>query len=61
MLFRSEEEEEEEEEEVKERSGKNEGKFAHREVWLPDLKWDPPTSAAANQDFARRYLLSHPR
>jgi hypothetical protein len=34
----------------------NEGRFAHREVWLPDLVWNPPPSLEANAELARRYL-----
>lgn len=34
----------------------NEGRFAHRELWLPDLVWNPPPSLEANSELARRYL-----
>ncbi len=33
-----------------------EARMAHRDVWLPDLAWDPPTSDAANCALIRRYL-----
>ncbi|MBE7550737.1 MAG: winged helix DNA-binding domain-containing protein [Anaerolineales bacterium] len=34
----------------------NEGRFAHREYWLPDLAWNPPPALEANAELARRYL-----
>lgn len=34
----------------------NEGLFAAREFWLPELRWDPPTAEAANREVLRRYL-----
>jgi len=34
----------------------NEGRFAHRETWLPDLDWSPPPAAEANVELARRFL-----
>ena len=34
----------------------NEGRFAHREVWLPDLDWTLPSLEAANIELARRYF-----
>ncbi len=37
----------------------NEGRFAHREYWLPDLHWDPPPAAVANAEIARRYLRAY--
>ena len=37
----------------------NEGRFAHREHWLPDLKWNPPPPAEANQEIVRRYLRAY--
>jgi hypothetical protein len=33
-----------------------EGRFAHREVWLPDLDWNPPPAEDANVEITRRYL-----
>lgn len=33
-----------------------EGVFAAREVWLPDLDWQPPPPEAANVEAARRFL-----
>lgn len=37
----------------------NEGRFAHREYWLPDLAWDPPPAEEANITFLRRYLRAY--
>jgi len=37
----------------------NEGQFAHRENWLPDLVWQPPDSEAANIELARRYFRTY--
>lgn len=37
----------------------NEGHFAHRQVWLPDLVWSPPSPEDANLDMARRYFAAH--
>ncbi len=37
----------------------NEGRFAHREHWLPDLEWNPPPPAEANQEIVRRYLRAY--
>jgi hypothetical protein len=34
----------------------NEGLFAHRERWLPDLPWNPPRREVAGRQVARRYL-----
>ncbi len=34
----------------------NEGRFAHRDYWLPDLEWNPPPPVEANTALARRYL-----
>ncbi len=34
----------------------NEGLFAHRNFWLPDLDWDTPPADAANRVSLRRYL-----
>ncbi len=36
-----------------------EGHFAHREVWLPDLAWNPPDPEAANLELVRRYLRTY--
>ena len=37
----------------------NEGRFAHREYWLPDLRWDPPPGDQANVELTRRYLRAY--
>lgn len=37
----------------------NEGQFAHREYWAPDLEWNPPTGDEANIELARRYLHTY--
>jgi hypothetical protein len=37
----------------------NEGQFAHREYWLPDLEWNPPTPDEANVELTRRYLRAY--
>jgi hypothetical protein len=37
----------------------NEGQFAHRERWLPNLEWNPPEPDAANIEFARRYFAAY--
>jgi len=34
----------------------NEGMFAAREFWLPELTWNPPAAEAANLEALRRYL-----
>jgi hypothetical protein len=34
----------------------NEGLFAHRSHWRPDLAWKPPTTEAANVELARRFF-----
>jgi hypothetical protein len=34
----------------------NEGRFAHRDHWLPDLEWNPLPQVEANAELARRYL-----
>lgn len=36
-----------------------EGRFAHREVWLPDLEWRPPATLDANAELLRRYLAAY--
>ncbi len=41
-----------------ERAG-SEGRFAHRERWLPDLAWNPPDPEAANVEIARRYFAAY--
>ena len=30
--------------------------FAHRDAWLPELAWDPPTPDEAGAELARRYF-----
>ncbi len=37
----------------------NEGHFAHRERWLPDLVWNPPNPTEANRSVARRYFAAY--
>jgi hypothetical protein len=37
----------------------NEGRFAHRQFWLPDLEWNPPSYDDANIEITRRYLRSY--
>jgi hypothetical protein len=37
----------------------NEGRFAHREYWLPDLEWNPLPSDEANIELTRRYLRAY--
>lgn len=37
----------------------NEGRFAHRERWLPQLDWSPPSAEAANLTIARRYFQAY--
>jgi hypothetical protein len=34
----------------------SEARMAHREYWLPELEWHPPTTDAANCELLRRYL-----
>lgn len=36
-----------------------EGKFAHRERWLPDLDWNPPDPEEANVEITRRYFAAY--
>jgi uncharacterized protein YcaQ len=36
-----------------------EGRFAHRDHWLPDLEWEPPPSEEANVELARRYFAAY--
>lgn len=37
----------------------NEGRFAARTQWLPDLDWAPPPAESANIELARRYLRTY--
>ncbi|MGL4650116.1 MAG: winged helix DNA-binding domain-containing protein, partial [Caldilineaceae bacterium] len=37
----------------------SEGRFAHREVWLPDLTWNPPDADTANIELARRFFTAY--
>jgi hypothetical protein len=37
----------------------NEGRFAHRQFWLPDLEWNPPPYDDANIEITRRYLQAY--
>jgi uncharacterized protein YcaQ len=37
----------------------NEGRFAHRQFWVPDLEWNPPTFDEANIEITRRYLRAY--
>jgi len=37
----------------------NEGHFAHRRFWLPDLEWNPPVYDDANIEMTRRYLRTY--
>lgn len=37
----------------------NEGHFAHRQVWLPELPWEPPSPDEANVDMGRRYFAAY--
>ena len=34
----------------------SEGRFAHRQFWLPGLEWNPPAFDEANIELTRRYL-----
>jgi uncharacterized protein YcaQ len=36
-----------------------EGRFAHREHWLPELEWEPPPSEEANIELVRRYFAAY--
>jgi hypothetical protein len=36
-----------------------EGRFAHRERWLPDLPWQPPDLHSANLDLIRCYFQTY--
>ena len=33
--------------------------FAHREVWLPEMRWDPPSTEDAGVELARRYFETY--
>ncbi len=33
--------------------------FVHRERWLPDLDWSPPSTDEAVPELARRYLATY--
>ncbi len=37
----------------------NEGRFAAREYWLPDLVWNPPDPDAANLSLLRRFVHTY--
>ncbi|MBF0503274.1 MAG: AlkZ family DNA glycosylase [Candidatus Riflebacteria bacterium] len=37
----------------------NEGLFASRAAWLPNLVWNPPTREEANVEILRRYLAAY--
>ncbi|MFN8494771.1 MAG: winged helix DNA-binding domain-containing protein [Caldilineaceae bacterium] len=37
----------------------NEGHFAHRERWLPNLVWNPPDAETANSEVLRRYWAAY--
>ncbi len=37
----------------------NEGRFAHRSRWLPDLDWSPPPPDEANRAIAKRYFHAY--
>ncbi len=37
----------------------NEGLFAHRNHWQPDLAWEPPTTEAANIELVRRFFHTY--
>jgi hypothetical protein len=37
----------------------NEGHFAHRERWLPDLTWHPPGADEANIEVMRRFFAAY--
>lgn len=37
----------------------NEGHFAHRERWAPDLAWNPPDAESANVEIALRYFACY--
>ncbi len=39
--------------------GDGEGRFAHRERWLPDLVWEPPSAHDANLTVARRFFAAY--
>lgn len=37
----------------------NEGHFAHRERWAPELEWKPPDAESANTEIALRYFACY--
>lgn len=37
----------------------NEGRFAHRERWLPDFAWNPPDADTANTEIVRRFFAAY--
>ncbi|RIK41476.1 MAG: winged helix DNA-binding domain-containing protein [Chloroflexi bacterium] len=37
----------------------NEGRFAHRERWLPNLAWNPPGADEANTEVMRRFFAAY--
>lgn len=41
------------------RRSNGEGRFAHRERWVPHLHWNPPDPDAANVELARRFLAAY--
>lgn len=41
------------------RRSRGEGRFAHRERWLPHLVWDPPAAHAANLAVAQRFFAAY--
>jgi hypothetical protein len=36
-----------------------EARMVHRERWVPDLAWNPPSAEAANHELARRYFAAY--
>ncbi len=41
------------------RQSDGEGRFAHRNHWLPMLDWNPPDAETANIELTRRYLHAY--
>jgi hypothetical protein len=37
----------------------SEGRFAHRERWLPHLEWNPPDPETANVEIMRRFFAAY--
>lgn len=37
----------------------SEGRFAHRERWLPQLEWNPPDPESANVEIMRRFFAAY--